>query len=174
MTNIITAINFSAHLPASATSSASDFDFLQGKWTVKNRKLKERLCGSQHWLEFDSCLHMQKALNGKGNIENYYTTFDGQSFEGMAIRLYDANTRLWKIYWIDSSGPVMDQHPVTGSFEDGVGKFYAADECKGKAIIVLYQWDASDPNHPVWSQAFSPDNGSTWEWNWEMILTREV
>lgn len=174
MTTAISVFTDLTNLPATAASSSSDFDFLVGRWTVKNRKLKDRLCESKEWIEFDSRLHMQKALNGLGNIENYYATFDGQPFEGMAIRLFNADTRLWKIYWIDSSGPVMDQHPVMGSFENGVGKFYAADEFKGKKITVLYQWDATDPEHPVWSQAFSPDNGVTWEWNWEMTLTREV
>jgi len=37
---------------------------------------------------------------------------------------------------------------------------------------VLYQWNKTNPEHPIWSQAFSPDNGKTWEWNWEMVLTK--
>jgi hypothetical protein len=155
-----------------ATSSATDFDFLEGKWSVHNRKLKARLAGNDEWSTFESTLHMRKTLNGTGNVENYYASFDGKPFEGQAVRLFNKETRLWTIYWMDSNNPVMDEHPVTGSFEKGVGKFYARDVFNGKPIVVIYQWDATDPAHPKWSQAFSEDEGKTWEWNWEMTLTR--
>lgn len=153
----------------SITSSPHDFDFLQGKWKVHNRKLKIRLAGNDDWEEFPSELHMRKTL--MGNIENYYATFNGKDFEGMAVRLFHPQRKLWTIHWIDSNGCAMDEHPVSGSFENKIGKFYASDHFEGRPIIMLYQWDATNPEHPVWSQAFSDDNGKTWEWNWEMILT---
>lgn len=156
----------------SLTSSPNDFDFLQGKWKVANRKLKVRLNNSSNWEEFESELHMRKALNGLGNVENYYASFDGTPFEGLAVRLFNPHTRLWTIYWMDTNGMLMDQHPVTGSFENGIGKFYANDKFGGKDILVIYQWDATNPNQPIWSQAFSVDRGKTWEWNWEMKLTK--
>ncbi len=166
------AVAVALHIQPSATSSERDFDFLIGQWRVQNRKLKARLQRSDDWTEFESTLHMRKTLNGFGNVENYYATFDGQPFEGMAIRLFHPASRLWTIYWIDSNGRAMDQHPVSGSFERGLGKFYARDAFDGTPIVVLYQWDARDPEHPKWSQAFSADDGATWEWNWEMALSR--
>ena len=165
----ISASNELTVTPSSA-SSQTDFDFLQGKWSVKNRKLKERLNNSSQWEEFESVLQMKK--NGLGNVENYFATFDGKQFEGLAVRLFNPKTKLWTIYWVDSNSPVMDQHPVTGSFENGVGKFYALDTFRDKDIVILYQWDVRNPEHPVWSQAFSADRGKTWEWNWEMTLSR--
>jgi len=156
----------------STTSSSKDFDFLEGKWKVQNRKLKTRLSNSNNWEEFKSTLHMKRALNGMGNVENYFATFDGKPFEGMAIRLFNPNTKLWIVYWMDTGSIIMDPHPVTGSFENGVGKFYAKDSFNGKPIIVLYQWDARNMEQPIWSQAFSDDNGKTWEWNWEMKLSK--
>jgi hypothetical protein len=156
----------------STTSSENDFDFLQGKWKVHNRMLKTRLANSDEWIEFEAELHMKKTLNGFGNLENFYSNNNENPFEGMAIRLYNKETRLWKIYWIDSNGMAMDEKPVTGSFENKVGKFYAKDIFNGKEIIVLYQWDATNSAHPKWSQAFSTENGKTWEWNWKMELTK--
>lgn len=156
----------------SATSSQNDFDFLEGKWFVRNKKLKVRLNNSNDWSEFDSELHMRKTLNGLGNVENYYASFDGKPFEGQAMRFFNPQTRLWTIYWVDSGNPVMDLHPVTGSFENGVGKFYTKDTFNMQPIVVIYQWDVTNPEHPIWSQAFSVDDGNTWEWNWEMVLTR--
>lgn len=156
----------------SATSSEKDFDFLEGKWKVQNRMLKERLNNNNEWIEFESELNLRKAINGLGNVENYYSTFNDAPFEGMAVRLFNPKTKLWKVYWMDSNNATMDENPVTGSFENGIGKFYATDNFNGKPILVLYQWNATNPEHPIWAQAFSTDNGKNWEWNWEMTLSR--
>jgi hypothetical protein len=157
-------------IKASEKSSQNDFDFLEGKWKVHNRKLKTRLNKCNEWDEFESELHMRKTL--MGNIENYYAIFDGNPFEGMALRLFNRESKLWTIYWVDNTNPTMDEHPVTGSFENGLGKFYTTDMFNNKPIVVIYQWDTRNPLQPIWSQAFSEDNGKTWEWNWEMLLTK--
>ena len=153
----------------SATSAYSDFDFLEGKWHVKNRKLKERLAGCTEWITFESEIHLRKTL--MGNIENYYAIFEGVPFEGMAVRLFDPQTELWTIYWIDSSIPKMDTHPVVGSFENKVGEFFTKDVFNGEEILVVYKWDATNADQPIWSQAYSLDEGKSWEWNWEMVLS---
>ena len=62
--------------------------------------------------------------------------------------------------------------PVVGSFENNVGHFFCKDTFNGKPIIMMFRWDARDPDRPVWSQAFSPDNGKTWEWNWYNVSER--
>ncbi|MBA4183266.1 MAG: hypothetical protein H0X49_04550, partial [Acidobacteria bacterium] len=54
------------------------------------------------------------------------------------------------------------------------GKFYARDVFQGKDIIVLFNWDKTNPDVPIWSQAFSLDNGKTWEWNWYMTAYRQT
>lgn len=159
-------------LKPSATSSEKDFDFLVGKWKVKNKQLRTGPNNTKVWIEFDAELHMRKSIAGLGNVENYYATFNGKPYEGQAVRLFNPRTKLWTVYWMDSNWATMDQHPVSGSFENKVGKLYAKDSFNGKPIVVLYQWDATDPDHPKWSQASSEDNGLTWEWNWEMYLTR--
>ncbi|WP_228450683.1 hypothetical protein [Chryseolinea soli] len=149
---------------ASATSSQNDFDYLVGKWVLKDKKLKSRLTNSKEWIEFESTVEMHKLLNGIGNMDVYRTTVDGKPFEGIALRLFNPKTKLWSIYWADSNVGVMDV-PVVGSFEGNIGKFFCKDKFKGKDIIVVFLWDKTDPNNPVWSQAFSPDNGKTWEVN---------
>ena len=151
-------------ISASATSSQNDFDFLVGKWVLKDKKLKSRLTNSNEWIEFESTVEMRKLLNGIGNMDIYRTMIDGKPFEGIAIRLFNPQTKLWSIYWADSNVGVMDP-PVVGSFEGNIGKFYCKDKFKGKDIVVVFIWDKTDPDNPVWSQAFSPDNGKTWEVN---------
>jgi len=65
------------------------------------------------------------------------------------------------------------EHDYDGSFDGNMGTFYCMDVLNGKEILVKFQWDKNDPSMPVWSQAFSPDYGKTWEWNWYMTFTRQ-
>lgn len=159
------------HVSASEDSSSQDFDFLLGKWKIHNRKLKTRLGGCTEWLEFEAAQECRKILNGFANTDNFQTEFDGEPFEGMALRLFNPKTKLWSIYWADSNAVVLDV-PQVGSFDGDIGRFYAKDVFDGREIIVQYLWDKSNANVPIWSQAFSEDDGETWEWNWRMTMTR--
>ncbi len=158
-------------ITASATSSKHDFDFFVGKWRIKNRKLKSRLNNCSEWIEFEATQTDYKALNGLANLDHFYTTIAGTSFEGMTIRLFNPKTKLWSIYWTDSNTGTLDT-PVVGSFDKGIGKFYSKDHFENQEILVMFQWDKRDTDNPVWSQAFSEDNGKTWEWNWYMHMSR--
>jgi hypothetical protein len=151
-------------IAASATSSPHDFDFLVGDWKLRNRKLKSRLTSSNEWTSFDSRVEMHQILDGLGNIDKYTDTASGKPYEGVALRLFDTRTKLWSIYWADSNSGKLDP-PVVGSFENKVGHFFGRDTFKGRDIIVVFRWDARNPRLPIWSQAFSTDNGKTWEWN---------
>lgn len=157
---------------AGPASSERDFDFIFGKWKIHNRRLNERLAGCTEWTEFYAHQECRKILNGFGNVDDFHAEFDGKPFEAITLRLFDPKTRLWSIYWADSKIVVLDV-PQIGSFDGGIGKFYARDVFAGKDIIVQFNWDKTDPERPVWSQAFSVDNGKTWEWNWYMTFEKQ-
>jgi hypothetical protein len=110
-------------------------------------------------------------LNGIGNIDNFLATFDGQPFQGMTLRLFNSKTKLWSIYWADSNEGKLDP-PVVGSFENNIGHFFTNDTFNGRNILVVFRWDARNIDKPIWSQAFSDDNGKTWEWNWYMYMRK--
>ena len=158
-------------LTASTSSSKNDFDFFEGKWQLRNKKLKSRLNQCREWIEFESTQEMYRVLNGIGNIDNFLAEFDGEPFEGMSLRLFNPKTRLWSIYWADTNEGKLDP-PVVGSFENNIGHFFTRDRFNGKEIVVVFRWDARDRNNPVWSQAFSDDKGETWEWNWYMYMSK--
>ena len=149
---------------ASSTSSQHDFDFLVGTWKLRNRKLTSRLTHSTEWISFESRVEMHQILNGLGNIDKYTDHASGKPYEGVALRLFNPATRLWSIYWADSNAGSLDP-PVVGSFEGKIGHFFARDTYHGRPIIVVFRWDVRNPSLPVWSQAFSTDEGKTWEWN---------
>jgi hypothetical protein len=162
-------------ITASPTSSASDFDFLVGKWKIHNRHLNKRLENCQEWTEFDSSSENSKILAGTADMDIYSTTHfpgeEGKLFEGLTLRLFDPKTRLWSLYWSASNTGTIEP-PQVGSFENGVGHFFAKDTFKGKPIIVVFRWDARNKERPLWGQAFSADNGKTWEWNFFCVFER--
>lgn len=158
-------------IKASVTSSKDDFDFFQGKFKLRNKKLKVIFNNSNEWIEFESTQEMYKVLHGLGNIDNFIAVRDGKPFEGMTVRLFDPETKLWSMYWADSNRGKFDP-PVIGSFENHIGYFFTKDTINGFEVIVAFRWDKTDENNPVWSQAFSKDKGKTWEWNWYMYMSK--
>lgn len=152
----------------SATSSQDDFNFLPGKWIMDNKRLKTRLNHCTEWIEFQSKDdNLGMVLNGVGNIDIVTSSFNpvnNKPYQGMTVRLFNTGTKLWSLYWADSVSGAMDP-PVVGSFEGNVGRFYCKDTFNGMPILVMFQWDRTDKDNPVWSQAFSTDNGVNWEMN---------
>ena len=157
---------------ASKGSSQHDFDFLSGKWRMDNQRLKARLKNSKEWESFESFdENYGPILQGIGNMDIYKGTYGGKSMEGLTLRLFNPKTRLWSLYWVSSTTGILDP-PVVGSFEGNIGRFYCKDTYEGIPILVMFNWDKTDKNNPVWSQAFSTDNGKTWEWNWTNVSHR--
>ena len=161
--------NGELNISPSKGSSQNDFDFLVGKWEVHNKKLKSRLSNCTEWTEFEFLVECRKILQGFGNIDSYQTLFDNVPFEAMALRLFNPKNRLWTIYWASTKVVALDV-PVVGSFDDEIGTFYTKDVWEGQRILVGFRWDKTNHDVPLWSQAFSSDEGKTWEWNWYMTF----
>jgi hypothetical protein len=156
--------------PATETSTASDFDFLRGSWTVWSHRLQQPLDpGSRDWREFTIEVENRSVLGGLGNIDTYRSTeFPGRpEFEALALRLFDPQTAVWRIWWVSTSNPGQLDTPVVGRFADGHGVFECHDVLDGQAVQVRYEWLVGDGS-PRWRQAFSFDGGSTWHENWVM------
>jgi Protein of unknown function (DUF1579) len=161
--------------PAAAAnlSGLHDFDFLVGDWSVKHRRLKERLAGSREWVEFDGTCSNRKLMEGLGNVDDNVLNLPGDAYKGVGLRSYDPKTGQWAIWWVDSRNPFGDlDPPVKGRFENGVGTFSADDTLRGQKIRVRFQWSQITPTTAHWEQAFSPDGGKTWETNWTMEFKR--
>lgn len=152
-------------IAASEVSSKNDFDYLVGKWNIRNRTLKEPLAGSDEWEEFDAVQELRPILLGLGNVDIFRTELNGKPFEGLTVRLFDPQTRLWTIYWADSDAMKLDRGKV-GSFDGDTGDFFGRERVADKDVIVKFHWDKRDPKAPIYSRAFSDDVGRTWEWNW--------
>ena len=151
-------------------AGARDFDFLEGEWLTRHRRLRERLVGSNEWEEFETRTVMHRILGGLGNIDQTRTV-EGDFFEGVSLRLFDAADGLWRIYWVDSHGARLFP-PVVGGFGGAEGVFRGEDRHAGRPVLVEFRWNRRDPGRPRWQQAFSADGGGSWETNWFMAFRR--
>jgi len=147
----------------------NDFDFLVGEWTITNRRLRERLAGSDDWEEFASTSVVHNLFDGAANVDEI--TFPSKGFKGLTLRLFDPEREEWSLYWANSQTGVLFP-PVVGRFEGGRGEFYGDDVENRTPVRVRYIWSEITPTWARWEQAFSTDQGKTWETNWIMELTR--
>ena len=151
-------------------STARDFDFFMGRWNVHNRRLRERLAGSDEWDEFEAASVARPLLDGFGNEDEFRTDYAG-GFIGMSFRFFDPETKRWSIYWADTRRLGELDPPVFGAFSGDTGVFEGADTFEGRPILVRFTWSGATTGAPRWEQAFSEDAGETWETNWIMDFT---
>jgi hypothetical protein len=152
----------------------NDFDFLVGRWTVRHRRLKERLAGCTEWEEFSGTCHMRPMLDGQANVDDNVLELPSGTYRALTIRAYDPQKQTWSIWWLDSRQPHDLGVPVVGAFEDGTGTFFADDVLNGQAIRVRFLWSDITAAGARWQQAFSKDGGATWETNWIMAFERAI
>jgi hypothetical protein len=149
-----------------------DFDFLPGTWRVHHRRLTQRLAGSDEWEEFDGISVAWALLGGAGNIDDNVLELPGGTYRAITLRSYDPVTDRWSLWWLDGRNPGQLDPPVVGGFADGVGTFVGPDTFDGRPIVVRFRWSGITDRAARWEQAFSADDGATWEVNWVMDLTR--
>ena len=151
-----------------------DFDFIIGDWKAHVRRLPERLVGSNQWIEYDGISNHKKLLDSNSNFEEFevWTADKSQHLKAQTLRLYDPESRQWRIYLVDVNKGTLGLPPVVGQFKGKVGEFYDQEEWKGRAVIVRYQWTDISPRAAKMEQAFSTDGGTSWEVNWICELSR--
>ena len=157
--------------PRERAAGADAFDFLWGDWRVRHRRLRQRLAGSSDWAEFAGTMHAGPILEGLGNFDRNVIDLPEGSYHACTLRLFQPGTRLWSIHWIDGRDPKLDP-PVTGGFEGGRGIFLGEDLFEGKPIQLRFLWSGIGGTSARWEQAFSADQGASWETNWIMDFTR--
>jgi hypothetical protein len=147
-----------------------DFDFYFGRWRIRNERLRQRLVDCDDWEIFEATQQCRPILDGLGNIDDFVTGWrDG--FVGMTLRLFCPQTRQWSIYWAGNHDGVL-QPPVLGEFVNGVGTFIGRDQHEGIPVLVRFVWSEITQASAKWEQAFSTDDGRSWESNWIMRMSR--
>jgi hypothetical protein len=158
-------------MAAADAAEARGFDFLHGRWNVVHRKLRERLVGNTEWFEFPGTLEVAPILGGLGNFDQNVLSDPKGTYEASSLRLFNPREKQWSIWWFDARLPSLDP-PVVGGFQGKKGTFYSRDVFKDRPIRVRTTYEPLSPDHAQWTQAFSPDDGATWEVNWIMDFKR--
>jgi hypothetical protein len=143
-----------------------------GIWNCRHRYLVKRLADCHDWIEFDGPFAARKILDGFGNIDEGDINLPGDRYRGVSLRTYDPEANQWSIYWLDSRQPGRLFPPVRGGFDKGIGTFHGDDEFAGRPIRVRLIWSRITEKSARWEQAFSTDEGNSWETNWFMDFTR--
>jgi hypothetical protein len=158
--------------PATNGGSKHDFDFFLGTWQVHHRRLKKRLANNTEWEEFEGTTHCQSLLGGIANLNDSVVNRPGSTYRGMGIRAYDAKTDTWADWYLDGRNPTRIDAPGLGRFANGIGTFLSDETFEGKPVKVRGVFTSLTPASMQWEQAFSPDEGKTWETNYVMRYTR--
>ena len=165
---------------ASAQSAGSDrrggghdFDFSIGTWTTHIRRLTHPLTGSHTWTRWNGTVVTRKIWDGDGDLEELEASGPGGHFQGLTLRLYDAKTHKWALYWVNADDGTVGT-PMLGEFTGGRGVFYDRETINGRAVEVrnIYSGATADVYH--FEQAFSSDGGQSWETNFTADLTRDA
>jgi hypothetical protein len=154
--------------------SPDDFDFLFGSWRIHNRRRDDPLGESESWSEFEASSEAYPILGKLGNVQTFDApAFPGRpGFQGFALRLFDPETELWRIWWASTAGRGQLDSPVMGRFRDGVGQFDGKDVIDGREVHVRFLWTEITETSARWEQSFSHDGGETFIPNWLMLHER--
>jgi hypothetical protein len=145
----------------------SDFDFLIGRWTIRCRALRAPQRKTADWCVFEAVYDCRR-IGQLGNV-GYLRTSSGEfPMEGVSVRLYNPERDEWTISWADSARAGILQPPVVGGFDGGAGVFYGEVCDEGRPVRVRLLWRKSP--RPRFEQAYSMNNGRTWETNWLMAF----
>lgn len=157
---------------ATAAGPEEDWQWLVGNWDVWHERLRGRLEGSTTWDEFPGKSNCWLTLGGLGTIDDNLLHLPGGTYRAFGVRAYDPMSRQWAIWWLDGRAAGKLDPPVRGGFQGSEGEFSGPDVYRGREVTVRFRWHETNSRRPHWDQAYSTDNGNSWEINWRNYFTR--
>jgi hypothetical protein len=148
-----------------------DFDFEIGSWKTHLRRLQHPLTGSQSWVELDGTSVIRKVWDGRANLVELDVSGPSGHIVGLSLRLYNPETRTWSLNFASASTGTLSV-PTIGWFANGRGEFFDHEEIGGRRVLVRNVFSEITDASYRFEQAFSADEGKTWEVNWIAIDTR--
>ena len=149
-----------------------DFDWELGTWHTTVRVLAEPLSDSARWLEFEGTSVVRPLMGGLANVVELRVSGAAGEIVGLNLRLYEPATQRWSATFVSLRDGQLTPS-VSGRFRDGVGEFHGDDQLAGRPIAVRFRIERDGPDRATFTQAFSDDDGATWETNWVAIDRRD-
>ena len=148
-----------------------DFDFEFGRWTAKLSRRLRPLTGSDEWVAYEGTSVVHPLWEGRANVGELDVSGPAGRIEGLTLRLYDPAARRWTIRFANSRDGELTPGLV-GGFSDGRGEFVDQEVFDGRPICVRFIFSELMQSTFRFEQAFSPDEGTTWEVNWVATFAR--
>ena len=160
---------------ASTTSSNDgqhDFDWEFGTWRSDVRVLADPLSGSEdEWLRFEGTTVVRPLMDRRANVVELDVTGAAGRIQALNLRLFEPQADRWSLTFVNMRDGLLTP-AVYGGFRDEVGEFYGEDRLNGQPILVRFLITRHGPNRARFEQAYSGDDGATWETNWIAIDRR--
>lgn len=159
--------------PAASTDEGQrDFDWEIGTWHTRVRVLADPLSETEdEWLHFEGTSVVRPLLDRRANVVELDVAGPDGRIEGLNLRLYEPQAQRWSLTFVNARDGLLTP-AVYGGFDDGVGTFYGDDHLGGRPIKVRFLIFRQGPDKARFEQAFSADDGATWETNWIAIDRR--
>jgi len=161
--------------PSVQRDGQRDFDWEIGTWATHVRVLRNPLSGAApDWVEFKGTSVVRPILGGRANIVELSVANPKGQIEGVALRLYNPQTRQWNINYASIRGGTLTA-PLYGGFDGkGRGLFYGQDTLDGRVILVRFVITSVSSREARFEQSYSADGGVSWETNWVAVDTRQA
>ena len=170
----MTASGDASTAPASSAVAGGqrDFDWEIGTWHTTVRVLAEPLSPSaDEWLQFAGTSVVRPLMDRRANVVELAVSGPGGRIDGMNLRLYEPQADRWSLTFVNIRDGLLTP-AVYGGFHDGVGTFYGDDQLDGRPITVRFLIFRQGQDKARFEQAFSADDGTTWETNWIAVDRR--
>jgi hypothetical protein len=155
----------------SAADRNRDFDFNFGHWKTHVSRLQAPLSGSSKWIEYDGTSDVAPVWSGRASVFELQVDGPAGRIEGVGLRLYNTDTHEWSLNWANSRENALGV-PTIGTFAEGRGEFVDQEAFDGRQIFIRNVFSNITADASRFEQAFSGDNGKTWETNWIMTFAR--
>ena len=150
-----------------------DFDFHIGTWQTHVKRRMKPLTGSDEWAEYDGTTVVRPVWNGRANLVELFVDGKAGHLELLSLRLYDPEAATWALHVASARDGSMST-PVVGSFDGGRGVFESHETIGGRDVLVRFVISDITATSIHFEQAFSTDDGKTWEVNWIATDTRSA
>jgi hypothetical protein len=148
-----------------------DFDFNLGSWKTRIRALLHPVSSPETWSSLQGTHAVYRVWDDWADIGQLEVDGPGGHVEDLALRLYDRETRQWRVYFASSRSGTL-QPPMVGGFKDGVGTFVGLQNIGGRTVLSRNVWSGITAQSCRQDWAISTDGGKTWEPTWISTDTR--
>ena len=156
---------------AASGDGQHDFDFEFGRWTAKLSRRLRPLSGSEEWVSYEGTSVVHPLWDGKANVGELDVSGPAGRIQGLTLRLYDPAARRWTVRFANSRDGELTPG-LMGGFAEGRGEFHDQETLDGKPICVRFIFSELARDAFRFEQAFSADEGRTWETNWVATFGR--